>query len=84
MKCGIVEVQFRPYGTCSTPAMQDLGKWFDCFFTEIATFELFPEWEPMDEDNAVDAQEHCEHAFMGCPRMHDSCRNLIGPKKHIY
>jgi hypothetical protein len=44
---------------------------------EVATVQLFPGWEPIDDDSTVDAQEHCEHGFCGRYRMHHFCQNLI-------
>jgi hypothetical protein len=47
MRWGIVKMQYWPCGTCSTPAMQDLGKWLEYFFAEVAIAELFRGREPI-------------------------------------
>jgi hypothetical protein len=77
-RCGIVKTQYQLCGTRSTPAVQDLGKWLEYCFTEVATVELFARWRPIDEDSAVDAQKLCEYGFLGGYRARDSYRILIG------
>jgi hypothetical protein len=63
MSCGFVKMEYQSCGMCRTPAVQDLGNPLEYFFTEVASVESFPVCEPIDEDGAVDAQEHCEYGF---------------------
>jgi hypothetical protein len=52
MRCGIVEMHCRPGRMCSLPGMHDFGQLLQSLLAEVAAVELFPWWEPMDEDDA--------------------------------
>jgi hypothetical protein len=53
IKCGIVKMHYRYWRICSAPALQDLRKRPEHLFLEVAAIDLFPEWNPIDEDGAV-------------------------------
>jgi hypothetical protein len=77
MRSGVVKMEHPPCGTCTTPAVLALGKRLEFLFTEVATVELFPGFEPVDEDGAVDTSEDCEHRSWAGYHLRDSCGDLI-------
>jgi hypothetical protein len=72
MRCGIVKMHSWCWGT-HTARCAGAGKAARVFFTKGFAVELFPGWEPVNEDFAMDAEEYCEHGFRGwyCTRHSD-------------
>jgi hypothetical protein len=53
MRCGVVKMQYRFWGTCTAPAVQNVGKWLEYFSQKDPLSHFYSEWEPINEDRVV-------------------------------
>jgi hypothetical protein len=78
MRDKIIKVHYRPWGPCSTLAVQDLGKRLQCFSQKQPLLNFFSGVSQLIKMVPSILKNTVSIIFWGGHRMCHSCQNFIG------